>query len=289
MKHLTLITIVIALCICLFGCSVPAEAPQIVATTLPVYEFTSILCEGTDLRVTQLITESVSCLHDYTLQVTQMRSIENAQFVVISGLGLEDFLDDALTSAHSIIDASAGIDPICHNSAHDHDHQHQEDPHIWLSPAMAKKMSENICQELSLAYPIYADRFSLNLSQLTEKLDTIQLYAQQQLSDIACREIVTFHDGFSYMADAFDLHIVHAIEEESGREASAAELIGLAKIVFDHKLSAIFTETNGSTAAAEIIAAETGAEIYQLNMGMSGNSYFEAMYQNIKTLKEALE
>ena len=38
-----------------------------------------------------------------------------------------------------------------------------------------------------------------------------------------------------------------------------------------------------------IIAAETGANIYQLDMVMAGNSYFEALYHNIDTLKEALQ
>jgi hypothetical protein len=40
--------------------------------------------------------------------------------------------------------------------------------------------------------------------------------------------------------------------------------------------------------AARIIAAETGVSLYALDMAMSGDSYFEAMYHNIDTIKEAL-
>ena len=43
-----------------------------------------------------------------------------------------------------------------------------------------------------------------------------------------------------------------------------------------------------SAAAAEIIAAETGAKIYTLDMAMAGDSYFTAMHHNINTLKGAL-
>ena len=57
----------------------------------------------------------------------------------------------------------------------------------------------------------------------------------------------------------------------------------------EHNLPAIFTETNGSDAAASIIAAETGASVYVLDMVMSGEGYFEAMYRNIDTLREALQ
>ena len=79
------------------------------------------------------------------------------------------------------------------------------------------------------------------------------------------------------------------MEEESGSEASAAELIELIEEVEHHDLPAIFTETNGSVSAAGIIARETGAGSYALDMAMGGDSYFEAMYHNIDTLKEALE
>ena len=41
------------------------------------------------------------------------------------------------------------------------------------------------------------------------------------LESLSCRELITFHDGFSYFADAFDLTILRAMEEEAGSEASA--------------------------------------------------------------------
>ena len=115
------------------------------------------------------------------------------------------------------------------------------------------------------------------------------MYGQRALAELSCRELITFHDGFAYLADCYDLHIIRAVEEESGSEASAAELIELIEEVEHHGLPAIFTETNGSVSAAGIIARETGAETYALDMAMGGDSYFEAMYHNIDTLKEALE
>ena len=78
------------------------------------------------------------------------------------------------------------------------------------------------------------------------------------------------------------------MEEESGSEASASELIHLIEEVEHHQLPAIFTEALGSVSAARIISAETGVPVYTLDMGMHGNSWFEAMYHNISTLKGAL-
>ena len=108
------------------------------------------------------------------------------------------------------------------------------------------------------------------------------------LRDLSCRELLTFHDGFAYFAQSFDLEIVKAVEEESGSEASAQTLIELIELVETHHLPAVFTERNGSMAAAHMIAQETGVQVYSLDTAMSGDSYFDAMYHNIVTLKEAL-
>ena len=132
------------------------------------------------------------------------------------------------------------------------------------------------------------DIFRANLTALLSDLDALQSYGEQSLSSLSSRELVTFHDGFSYFAEAFDLTILKAVEEESGAEASASELIELIQLVHRYDLPAIFTETNGADAAAKIISAETGVPLFSLDMAMSGDSYFEAMYRNIDTIKEAL-
>ena len=149
------------------------------------------------------------------------------------------------------------------------------------------EFTSRICG-LSQRYPEYADTFSANLDSLLEDLDALQSYGESSLSGLKCRELVTFHDGFSYFAQAFDLTILEAVEEESGSEASAQELKHLIGVVRENDLPAIFTERNGSTSAAGVISRETGVAVYSLDMAMAGDSYFDAMYRNIDTIKEAL-
>ena len=277
----------------LSGCARTAPPAQIAATTLPVYDFTSRICADTPVTVTRLVTEQVSCLHDYSLNVRQVRAAEAAQVIVISGAGLEDFLGDLL-EGENLVDASAGIPLICPEGSHDHDHEedghhHEQDPHIWLSPANARQMARNIFDGLSQRYPEYADTMEKNLKKLLLDLEELESYGREQLEDLSSRELITFHDGFSYFAQAFDLTILEAIEEESGSEASAKELIHLITLTREHSLKAVFTEKTGSVSAAGILSRETGCPVYSLDMAMSGDSYFEAMYHNIDTIKEALQ
>lgn len=292
MKKIALL-LILALLFCAAGCQQNTASPIVAATTMPVYCFTQQLCSDTPISVTQLVTESVSCLHDYSLQVRQMRILEQAELVVISGACLEGFLEDALDTAHSVCDSSQGIELHCgghdHEDTHDHHgHSHENDPHIWLAPENAKYMAQNICAGLSARFPQYRQTFADNLDVLLDEFEQLQEYGEQTLSQLQCRELVTFHDGFAYFADAFDLTILEAVEEESGSEASAADLIRLIELVNDHQLPAIFTEVNGSVSAASVISAETGARTYCLSMAMSGSDYFTEMYRNIDIIKEAL-
>ena len=279
----------------LCGCAPKADYAPIAATTLPVWDFTSRLCQDTPLAVTRLVTEQVSCLHDYSLNVRQVKAAEAAQVVVISGAGLEDFLDDLLLDVPTV-DASQGISLLHSDEAHEEEehhheedgHHHEEDPHIWLSPENAQAMAQNICDGLSRQYPDYEDTFRANLEDLLSQLEALQSYGEEQLSGLQCRELIPFHNGFSYFAQAFHLTILESIEEESGSEASAKDLIHLTELVRDHNRPAIFTEVSGSDSAAQVIARETGCKVYALDMAMSGDSYFEAMYHNIDTIREAL-
>ena len=291
MKKLLIVLLTVLL---LSGCAAP-ERTDLAATTLPVWQFTCRLTQGTDLTVTRLVTENVSCLHDYTLTVRQMKAIESADAVILSGAGLESFLEDALGGA-AVIDSSAGIELLEGGHHHHHDgeeaeesHEHEHDPHIWLSPALAMDQARNICAGLSELYPEYREIFEENLVGLLADLQALEDYGHAQLSSISHRDILTFHDGFTYLAREFGIEIVEAIEEESGAEASARELIHMIEEVRHHSIRAIFVEENGSGSAAAIIAAETGAEKGTLSMAMSGDDYFSAMYANIDALKEALQ
>ena len=289
MKRLFSLLGLLAILLC--GCA-PSEPPaQVAATTLPVYEFTARITEGTGITVTRLVTEAVSCLHDYSLNVEQVKAVEAAEVVVISGAGLEEFMHDILHD-RQIIDASEGIGILeCtheHDHDHDHGHHHEVDSHIWLSPDNAAVMANNICAGLIAQYPAHRDTFEANLAALLADIEALDRYAHEQLEDLATRDMITFHDGFGYLADAFHLHILEAVEEESGSEASAQELKHLITLVREHALPAVFTECNGSASAAEVIARETGAKLFTLDMAMGGDSWFEAMYHNIDTIKEAM-
>lgn len=287
--------LLLCLCLLLGGCGA-AEQYDIVATTAPVQQFAEAVCAGTGLTVGLVVSGSVSCLHDYTLTVRQMTMLERAKVVACSGAGLEAFLEDAIPADAVTIDCAADLDLLPaedHDAAHDHDehdgHDHGDwDPHVWLDPDNAAAMVRRLAADLALQWPEHAAQFSANAEAYCIRLADLKAECAAELSDLSCRELITFHDGFAYFARAFDLTILAAVEEESGSEASAKELKALTELIRSHGLPAVFVEENGSKSAAEILRRETGCAVGTLDMGMSGGDYFAVIRSNVRAVKEAL-
>lgn len=271
------------LCALLSGCAArDAERYDVLASTAPVRTMTAALLEGTGLTCGLVVTESVSCLHDYTLSVAQMEKIGQADVVVLNGLGLEEFMEDALRTAKHIITASSGVDTLPGEDG--------EDPHIWLDPANCIRMCKNIAAGLSALYPDKQTAIEQNLLAVTAEYEAAQTYGEEALKSLSCRELVTFHDGFSYFARAFGLVIAAAMEIEEGSEPSAKEIESVVRLVEDEHIPAVFCEENGEQQTAETVAGQTGAGLYALTMGMDGGAAgcTDAIYHNIDTIREAL-
>lgn len=282
----------------LSACSSPAASQQsddgklhVLATTYPVYLFTTAVTEGVDnVEVSLLVNQQTSCLHDYTLTVNDMKAIEGAGVIVMNGAGLEDFMDDALAASDApVIDCSEGIELLPAQGHEGHDHDTEYDPHIWMMEENVSLMLENIGKGLVALDPERQEEYYWNSQHANDALG----YDPDKLAALADKPFITFHDGFQYFAQATGLNLLKAIEEEEGAEASAAEIQEIVALIKEYNIPAIFTEVNGSDATAQAIARETGCQVYQLDMIMSGDGtgiqpYVDAMEKNMDTILEAL-
>ena len=298
-----LLPLLLCLCLLLAGCSARQNQNEdntlhILASTYPIYLFTNTLVKGAEgVEVTQLIDETVSCLHDYTLTVPDMKAIERADIIILNGAELEVFMEDALAQTDAVaINCSENVDLLPATGHEDHDHDHDDDhhhghydPHYWLSKEAALIMLNNIFHGLSSLDQANLDTYQKNFS------DVCELFSEDSLdfAALSCPYMITFHDGFHYLAHDSGLTLLKAIEEEEGSTASAADIKEIVALIREYDIPAIFTEKNGSDNTARAIARETGVEIYQLDMLMSGEgqditAYFDALNANYAIIQEAL-
>lgn len=276
----TAFCLILLLALLLCGCGGRQET--IVASTSPVRQFARAVCEGTGLEVGLVVSDPVSCVHDYTLSTTQMMKIEKAEVVILSGADLELFMEDALQGCDRVVSCSAGVDLL------PGEEDGEYDPHIWLSPVNARIMVRNIARQLSVIYPEFSDTFTRNAELYCDELISLEAECLSILSGLDRRELITFHDGFAYFAKAFDLEILAAIEEEAGSEASARDLAEMVELVRSHELPAVFAEQDGSRSAADAISRETGCRVGILATGLGNDDYFKTLRSNAEAVKEAL-
>lgn len=305
--------LLLALCLLLAACGPRQEAPQddgtldLVATTYPVYLFAAEVTRGAEnVTLTLMIDQPISCLHDYTLTVKDMKALERADGILLNGAGLEEAMEDALASVSDTpqIDCSQDITLLeGAESNHHHEegilpagHEHEADPHVWMDPNRACQMIQTLADGLAQLDPNQAALYASNAQLAVDQIQQAYPLMQAALADLPCRELITFHDGFSYFADAFDLTILRAIEEEAGSEASAREVADIVTEIQTHQLPAIFTEVNGADATAQIIHRECGVPVYSLTLMMSAGTaheepgvatYLNLLQSNLDTLREA--
>lgn len=204
------------------------EGLTVLATTYPVYLFARTVAQGVEgVTVERLNTGSVSCLHDYTLSVDDMKKIEGADVIAMNGAGLEDFMDDALAaSSAAVIDCSQGV-ALLENADHiheegdgGHDHGHW-DPHYWMDPGNAAVMVRNLQEGFALADPDHGDAYARNGEEAAGQLPALPATAPRPWRGQKARPLITFHDGFRYFARHWACPWLASIERERAAEASA--------------------------------------------------------------------
>ena len=296
MKKLISLLLLVIMCFMALGCdSKQAEKKDftIVTSFYPMYiDVINIPKDVEGVKVINMTKPQTGCLHDYQLTTEDMKTLEQADVFVANGAGMESFLDKATKQNKNmkVVEASNYKDI---NFIKDGD---EDNPHVWMSVTYSIAQVKAITAALCEADPAHKDAYRKNALDYCMKLEKLKKEMHEELDDLPHRDIVTFHEAFPYLAKEFKLNIVSVIEREPGTEPTPQELETTIAKVNTLPVKVLFTEPQYSPAAAETIAKETGAKIYQLDPVVTGeanleamDAYISAMKKNMNILKEALQ
>lgn len=275
----------------LAGCAKKQGQPRLTVVTsfYPMYVMTSNVAKDVPgLRLVNMAPPSGGCLHDYQMTPQDMKTLSQADILIVNGAGMESFLEDAIRQNPKlkVIDASTGVDLISENG--------NVNPHVFASIYGAMQQVRKITSGLEQADPEYIGYYRENAQQYLVKLESLKERMHQALKNIKNRDIITFHEAFPYFAEEFGLNIVAVVEREPGSEPSAGELAATIDLVKKKKVKALFTEPQYPAKSAETIARETGVRVYNLDPCVTGplndiNYYIKSMEKNLAVLREALK
>lgn len=258
---------------------------QVISSFNPLYEFSQNVGQE-KVDVTLLIPVGVEP-HDWEPTVKDVQRMQNADLIIINGIGFENWVDNLEETGYSgeIIDTSNGIliktDEISSVSG---------DPHIWLNPVYAKIQVQNIANAFSNSDPTNEQYYQSNAAKYIEELDLLDSKIRNELSDCN-NNFISFHDAFSYFADEYNLnqHTIISSNDPHG-EATAKTLENIISTAKNLNINIIFAEESVDTRTSTIIANEIGGKVLVLSPleVVTDETYISRMTENLENLKEAL-
>jgi len=265
------------------------ETFDIVTSFYPVYIFTQNITKGVpDVTVYNITENQTGCLHDYQLSTSDMKQIEDSDVFVVNGAGLEGFMDKILEREDiDILDSGENVELIENRFYEGYNE------HIWLSVTNAIEQVETIGTGLMARDPEHQDLYRQNMQEYIECLKNLRNDLREELYGNENIEIVTSHDAFSYFAEDFGLTIFDVIERGEDVSPTPKEMSELIAGVKESSVVGIFTEADSSDKLSQMVANETGLNVYTLDSITSGEavleSYENKMRENIKKIKESVK
>ena len=260
---------------------------QVISSFNPLHEFSKNIGQE-KVDVILLVPVGVEP-HDWEPTVKDVQRMQQADLIIINGIGFEDWVDDLEETGYSgmIVDTSDGILIKTHNEEHNHD---EGDPHIWLNPVSAKIQVQNIANAFSNSDPANDQYYQSNAAKYIKELDLLDSKIRTELSN--CKnDFIAFHDAFSYFAKEYNLnqHTIISSNDPHG-EATAKTLEKIISTAKKLNIKVIFAEESVDTRTSEIIANEIGGKVLVLSPleVVSDGTYISRMNENLENLKEAL-
>lgn len=209
--------------------------------------------------------------HEYQASSRQVALIQDADLVMVNGLGLEDGLADVLSAAArdgaTILEIAPLLDPLPFGEG-------DLDPHVWFDPIRMAAAARLIANELDAVAPGmgWASRAETYAAALGD--------ADAEISDILARvpaqrrRLVTNHDALGYFAARYSFDLVGVVIPGGSTlsNPSSSALSELVRVTESEGVPAIFAETTDTSALADAVASEVdgGIEVIDLYTGSLG-------------------
>jgi zinc transport system substrate-binding protein len=246
---------------------------SVVASFYPLAEAASKV--GGDLVSVQNLTPPGVEPHDLELAPDDIEAIANADVIVYLGGGFQPAVEDALAEAEHAVTVDA-LNAVATNAAPASEAEEglTVDPHVWLDPARFEEIVRAVADALAKADPANEATYAANAQAYIAQLAALDVEFRAGLSDCERTTIVTSHEAFGYLADAYGLTQVGILGLSPEAEPDPRRLAELRDLVEREGVTTIFAEELESLTDAQ---------------EQAGEDYLSLMRENLDTLRKALD
>ena len=262
-----------------------SNTTKIVTSFYPMYIIAENLIDGANnVELENMADVNVGCLHDYTLMTEDIKKVEEADIFISNGLGMESFIDKLIeaNSNMKVIDSSKDIENVMI-------YEGETNPHIWTSIDNYILQVQTIASGLKEYNPENKDIYEENEKAYVDELENLKNKFDGELNDLEGKKAVCLNEAFEYMGEELGVELLTVKTDHEESTMSAEMLKNIIDTVKKENIEIIIIDKNDNKSNAETIANETGAKIYELNSGLTGNldkdAYIKQMEENIDILK----
>jgi zinc transport system substrate-binding protein len=285
----------VLLCLWLFlPLAQAAEPLRVFVSVLPQQTFVERI-GGNHVVVESMVRPGFSP-HTYEPTPSQIARLAGADLYVSIGVPFEDAWAERIRATNPrmrMLDAREGIPPrVLDAHAHDEEkaegqgHAHgetEQDPHLWTSPAMVKRMAVTIQQALADLDPTHASEYRENLAAFTADLDALDRDIRAELAGLANRRFMVFHPAWGYFAEAYALEQIPI--EKSGKEPGPRSLAALIDQARRASVRVIFVQPQFPLKSAEQVAKAIAGRVEVIDP--LAPDYFENLRRVARVIAES--
>lgn len=230
--------------------------------------------------------------HVFSPTPVDAQRLAQADLFVVNGLGYEGWIDRLVKTTGyrgPVVVLSQGIQPRRVGG--------QADPHAWHSLAHARSYADTLRAALSSARPAQASAFAARAGDFQARLARLERDATARFAALPAqrRQVITGHDAFGYLAQAYGLRFIAPRGLSSDAEPSAGAIAQLVRQIRELGGATLLAETVGDPRLLQRIARESGARVggrlYAESLSPPGgeaDTYLRMSQHNIDTLLQAL-
>ncbi len=277
-----------------------SEKLNIVSSVSPITNIVKNV-GGNRIELTGLVPEGVNS-HTFELVPSDVIKVNNADLIIIDGLGLETNVEEVAEQASSK-NSQLQILKLGDNTIapaqwiFDFSFPKENgdpNPHLWLNVAYAMKFANLTRDKLMQMDPQNADYYLENTDRyisLLKKLDEGIMKAVQTVP-LQNRKLVTYHDSWAYFAPRYNMTVIGAVQPSDFGEPTPQEVARIIDQIRSEKVPAIFASEVFPTQVINQIAKEGGVKVVETlsdddlpgNPGDPQHSYVGMMIQNMENM-----
>jgi zinc/manganese transport system substrate-binding protein len=277
-----------------------AEKPKVIATFSVLGDMVARVA-GDKVQLTTIVGGDADC-ELYQPTNADARAVADARLFVMNGLNprfepwAEPLLKRAAFRGTRLV-VSQGANVIIDDRPRGAVKGPQVDQHAWHDPSNGLVYVANIAEGLAALDPPNAALYRAQAEGYAREIRALDAWAKSELAAIpsAKRRFITSHDGFEYLARAYDIEMTPARGMVNDTDPSADDIAKLIQQIRTTKVKAIFIENMNDPRLIERVAREAGASIggtlYSDALSKAGgdaDTYLKMVRHNVSTLKATM-